>query len=424
MNTTQNNAARAPFDGATPDFIPVIIGTDLNAYYMARCFNDEYHIRPLVLGKASMGYTSHSKILNLEIIGDLWDEQLFVSTLINTALKLQARYHKDECPPLLLVATNDFYVRLVVKNRDELARYYVFNYITPDVLDAVQIKTNFYGLCQEYGLDIPETALYDCSQNSSIPVFTHYPVIIKPANGDMYYRHPFEGQKKVYRLGSATEIAQVIKEIRASGYTDKLVIQEYIPGDDTYLYDCVVYVDSTHATRAVSYAQVLLQEHTPTAVGNLTSLVARYNEPYMKQLSSFAQRVGYVGFGNFDMKYDERDGRYKVLEINVRQGRSSYYMTTQGRNMAKLLVDDVILHRPPASEPVLLNEEVLFSVVPLSLVRRYVRSPQLRAEMRRLKREGRFSNPLINPKDRSLRRAFWKLLRSVNYYKKYFQNKW
>ena len=59
-------------------------------------------------------------------------------------------------------------------------------------------------------------------------------------------------------------------------------------------------------------------------------------------VKSFLESIEYRGFANLDFKYDVRDKTFKAFEINIRQGRSSYYMTAAGNNFVRYLVTDLI----------------------------------------------------------------------------------
>jgi D-aspartate ligase len=399
-------------------FFPVIIGSEFIAYYMARCFNDAYGIVPLVIGRQAAPSTSHSSIVEVSIVEDLWDEDIFITTLLSTAERLKKQYEQ-----LILIPTSDMYVRMVSKHAKLLQNHYLFNCVSADVLDEVQLKSNFYRLCHDNSIDIPETISITVTSALSCPdILPTFPIIVKPADVDMYYRHPFAGQKKIYKLHSRQELIETIDLVRQSGYHGELVCQEFIPGDDTSLYDMVIYVDSKGSTRSVSFSRVLLQEHTPQAIGNLTALITRSNPEFMREMSHFAEVIHFRGFGNFDIKFDERDGKFKILELNVRQGRSSYYMSAQGSNMASLLVEDLISHQEQAV--VYHDEQLLFSVVPIALVCFYARRKGLVVEILRNRLNGHFANPLSNPKDRSFKRLLWKVLRHCKYYYLYSRNKW
>ncbi|MBP1971064.1 D-aspartate ligase [Virgibacillus natechei] len=402
----------------TTTFIPIIIGTDINAYNMAISFHQAYGMKPILIGKQQMGFTDISNIIEkIDIHPNLADEGQFVPIMTQLAKDLEST-NKN----LVLVGTNDVYVRLIIENEAALKPYYMFNYINESLMNKLQNKSNFYKVCEEHGIDTPTTYFYDCSKSEPFNEEMMYPVIIKPSNGIAYYDHPFEGQKKVYRVDSKEEVQQVIDRIIASGYQDELIIQDFIPGDDTYMWDSVIYANSKGQTQLVTFGQVVLQEHTDTAIGNYTAVITRYNEDMMKKLQTFLEAVGYVGFANFDIKYDVRDDKFKVFEVNIRQGRSSYYVTSLGHNMAEYIVDDVMYEK---EKPITyLNKEYLFTVVPKIVLRKFVNNEAVRDDVKRLIKENNYENPLFYKKDRNLKRKIYLFLRQVNYYRKYRNNKW
>src|SRR5690606_20725167 len=112
-------------------FIRIIIGTDINAYYMAISFLEAYHIHSILVGKQEMGFTSFSTIPERnDIHPDLTDEGRFVPILGELAKELSSRNKK-----LVLVGTNDAYVRLIIENEAALKEYYHFNYISEELMN-------------------------------------------------------------------------------------------------------------------------------------------------------------------------------------------------------------------------------------------------------------------------------------------------
>lgn len=399
-------------------FIPIIVGTDMNAYNMAISFHEEYNIKPVLVGRSPLSFTQLSTITDcIELHPQLGEKETFVSFLKEISEKYAVPGKK-----MLLIGTNDLYVRLIIENKEQLKEHYIFNYISEPLMNDLLVKSNFYKLCAEHGIDTPKTYFHSCKEDKLFTEEVTFPVIIKPSNGVEYYKNPFEGQQKVYKVDSLEEIQSVVQEIKASGYREDLIIQDYIPGDDTFMWDSVFYMNSRGKAELITYAQVVLQEHTVTAIGNYTALITRYNEEMMLKLKGFLEAINYVGYANFDLKYDERDGKFKVFEVNIRQGRSSYYITACGHNMAKYFVDDLI-HRKE-KKLTLLNEKFLFTVVPKIVLRKFVANPEIRAEVNELISSGKYGNPLFYKKDRSFKRKIYLLMRQINYYKKYKNSNW
>ena len=106
------------------------------------------------------------------------------------------------------------------------------------------------------------------------------------------------------------------------------------------------YSDQNGKVRLMCLGHVLLEEHTRHGIGNHAVIITEHEPELCEKLRIFLEDIQFTGFSNFDVKYDQRDGKYKVFEINCRQGRSNYYVTGAGHNLARYLVEDRIEGKP------------------------------------------------------------------------------
>lgn len=400
------------------NFDVLIIGTDINAYTMARNYHELYGKKANIIGKEEMKFTSCSSITNIIYEPDLWDGDVFRETL----KKYAERQKKDK---ILLIGTNDFYVRLIVENKEYLEKWYVFNYPNLQIIDQFMKKNLFYETYKEQ-LDLPKTFIYSCKEKK-LELDLQFPVVVKPGDGVSYYKHKFEGQNKVFRAADLSELKQIIKKIEDSGYKENLVIQEFIPGGDAALFDCMFYCNSKGKAEIATFAQIGLQEHTPTGVGNCTVLVNGYSEygideTVIYKLKNFLETVGYTGWAEVDLKYDNRDQKYKVLEINTRQARCSYYVTACGYNLVEALIDDLLLHKD--KKFCFVTEKRVLSFVPKNILYKKVRSKPLLNQVKELVKEKKFYSPLHYEGDTCFKRRVYLFLRGLNYRKKYKRENW
>lgn len=398
----------------------LIVGTDINAYYMARCYHEIYNKKVDLIGRVPMCFTSLSKITNVTIVPNLIEGDTFLSTLLS-----YAKEHKTP-EKILLIGTNDTYVELIAKNAEKLSEYYNFNYPSIEIMNTLLVKENFYATYENSGLDFPKTYIYSCDGSGSIKNvkehFSMYPLIIKPSNGVVY--HEIDGLAKVYKIQSEEQLEVTIKKIEDAGYKDNLIIQEFVPGDDSALYDCLFYCGKDKKAKVATFAQIGLQEHTPTGIGNCTVLVNGfaehgYPEELIYKLKDFLESIGYQGFAEFDLKYDIRDKKYKVFEINPRQSRSGYYLCACGYNLVNLLIQDIYFNAYENTNFEIAKTKLMLSFVPKTVIKNYVNNASLKKEINQLIKGKKLVNPLYYKEDMPIKRRKYLFMRSFNYIKKY-----
>lgn len=392
------------------EFVPLLFAGDYNVYSVARAFHEAYGVTVTDYGKYHSGPCVASKIIDYRV-NEHADEQDTFLKLVNDF----ADEHRDK--KVLLIGCGDSYVELAAENKANFRENVIAPYIDADLMRRIINKEEFYKLCDEYGVDHPKTFVHRKEMGFEPDLPFEAPYIVKPANGIEYWKHPFETQKKVYLLDTYEDLQQALKDIYGAGYDDALIVQEYIPGDDTHMRVLTNYSGMDGKVRMMCLGHVLLEEHTPHGIGNHAVIITEQNRELEEQFRRLLEGIGYVGFSNFDIKYDARDGKYKAFEINTRQGRSNYYVTGAGENIARLLVEDLIEHKDIKFHSV--DNENLWLVVPEKVAFDYVSEQEYKDEMRKLINEGKYVNPLNYAIDNGFMRKL-RLRRNQNRHYKNF----
>src|SRR3712207_8277392 len=70
------------------------------------------------------------------------------------------------------------------------------------------------------------------------------------------------------------------------------------------------------------------------SLGNPAAMVTGRFEEMLEQARRFLTRTGYVGFANFDVKVDPRDGTFRFFEVNPRIDRKSTRLNSSHANIS------------------------------------------------------------------------------------------
>lgn len=394
------------------DFLPVLLASDINVYSMGRAFHEAYGIRSLMVARELSGAVLHTRIL------DFWQEPKLneTDTFLKTMDQIYEKHGGEK--KLILIGCADHYVRLIAENKERLKDRFILPYTDLHIMDNIILKETFYGLCDQYGLDYAATFIHTPTTGYDYQLDFGFPVVLKASDSVKYHSHKFEGFHKVFFIHTREELDETLKKVYEAGYDDNMIIQDMIPGEDACIYDLHVYTGSDHKVKMMNFGNVVLEEHTPTAIGNNAATLVDYNQEVMKKIKNFLEGIGFEGLCDCDLKYDERDGKYKMLEINIRQGRSHYRVTGGGDNLAKLIVDDYVYKREIQGTKYV-KEPFFWHAVPLGVVYKYVKDKKKVEEIKALVKAGKSCNSLFYSKDMSLKRRIYLTLRNINMYRKY-----
>lgn len=391
------------------EYVPLLFAGDINVYSVARAFHEKYGVKPYVYGKYPVMPCLNSRIMHYTPNPKADVQEIFMELVTDFA-----KEHEGE--QVLLIGCGDSYVQLISSNKADFPGNVIAPYINIELMNELIHKERFYELCERVGVDYPNTFVHRRDMGHDFALPFEAPFIVKPSNGIEYWRHPFATQKKVYKAEDRRELENILDDIYGAGYDDSIIIQDFIPGDDSYMRVLTNYSDKHGKVKMMCLGHVLLEEHTPHGIGNHAVIITEHNAELEARYKELLESLNFVGFSNFDIKYDQRDGKFKAFEINTRQGRSNFYVTGAGANVAQLLVEDYIEDKP--SEFYAVDNESLWMVVPKGVAFKYI-DKQYVPRMKRLISEGKYVNPLFYKADKSLGRRLRLLKSQLGHFYKY-----
>lgn len=399
--------------------IPVFLGADLNCYNMARAFHEAYGVKSYAFGKYEVGATKYSKIINFKVVENLDNDSIMVDT-VNSFAREKMRDTRDA--KLVLTGCTDDYAAMIIRNKNVISSDYIISCPSIELYEKLSKKADFYEVCKKYDIPFPKTRILEKSwgkeQVKKEYLGFDYPIFIKPSSSVEYWKHPFDGMKKGYVSKNEEESIDIISEIFASGYNDKMVLQELIEGDDSYMRVLTAYSDKNGKVRMMCLGHVLLEEHTPKGIGNHAAIITEKNTALCEKFKDLLEEIGYTGFSNFDLKFDSRDSSYRAFEVNLRQGRSNYYVTAAGFNLAELIVRDAENTLDGVS---ICENEHYWHVIPNGVVNKYVTDENLKAKVNQLIRDKKETSSLNYKFDLKMNPLRWLFVKEHmrRHYKKF-----
>lgn len=234
------------------------------------------------------------------------DEEDSVAYLLDVGRRLTDRHGAK---PLLLTL-EDWMAVLFERHGAALREQFLVPLPVRPVLHTLLNKWGMNALASEHDIPIPTTIFPASSvEAEEFVAATGLPVVMKGADPFVPDRPP----SMIIRRRE--ELFDEISRREAEGRPLNMVLQEFIPGGIDSVWMCNGYFGSDPA-RDLTFPGRKLRQVSAAGIASLA--VCAPNETVAAQTRRLMQGVGYRGCCGIGWRFDQRDGLYKVLDINAR----------------------------------------------------------------------------------------------------------
>jgi predicted ATP-grasp superfamily ATP-dependent carboligase len=223
---------------------------------------------------------------------------------------------------------------------------------------ALLNKAEMTAMAAAHGVPVPRICVPSTANDVAVFLTTARPPVMMKAVD------PTGPHSRTKIIAASSADAQAHYDRLAAGGPPNLLLQEYIPGADTTgwtFYGCF-----GGASECLAGFTARKMRLSPATTGVIALGITAEIEAAQQQCRRFMTAIGYRGLVNIGGKFDHRDGRYKVLDVNPRLGGSfRMCIDAHGLDVVRALYLHLTGQPVPDVHPVLgrkwLMEEDLFT---------------------------------------------------------------
>jgi predicted ATP-grasp superfamily ATP-dependent carboligase len=328
----------------------IILGGGINALGIIRSF--ERTNIPVVAMSWYKDFGMKSRFCKAVICPHPLNKENFIDFLIQYSQKLSQK-------PVLFVTT-DLFLMTIIEYKMILDDYYHIPFCGRETLEPLLKKEFLYPFVNSLNIPSPKTfILKDHSDFEKIKNNIDFPVIIKPSVNINFSK--LLGSK-AFIVSSDESLSNLFFKIRNKDlYAETIVLQEYIPGDTKDLYTITSY--SNQCNEIVGYSIGHKIRQYPPQTGTIISGKVTHVEDILQQAEKFIKVTKFYGLSNIEFKFDNRDGKYKLMEINPRLGVWNLSALSCGVNLPLIAYMDVL--GKPTIKTFNKEKEVIWLITPV-----------------------------------------------------------
>ena len=215
--------------------------------------------------------------------------------------------------PVLFIAS-DVYLMFYARNSSFINQHFLSNLPCKDLIIDIQDKFTQYHLALKAGIDVPKTVFTNKLKPIEEQISElNFPVFIKARDVNIW-RSKVSGSKKGFVINDKNALIDKLQFFSKEDIP--VIVQEIVKSPDNQNCKICVLISSSGEYKLIFTLRKIHQN--PIHFGIASSAVSYVNDELTEIGKKLFTSINYKGVGSAEFKYDERDGKLKLIEINSR----------------------------------------------------------------------------------------------------------